>query len=788
MDSLNRKNTENTENKVEDDLGESVSARNIFSFEQNSNNNRIPDDKPKSPSVQGNGSEMNEEVVLRPCTANGEKKRIVSATFEPPRTGQIPRRNYSSNDLQNMKYSKNGTKKNKNDNMVLRLVFPEEHLNNSYNNSNYSTVNSVNDIRGNLHKRQTYSISSQNDYATPNGVGHINHAFSVGDYDYPRTPGGHSIPATPLPSTVIPDDPTPRDDKKRAFSDILTKTLSLFYALFNVTIGLAVYVADIVDGSHPTPEIFSLILVVIAGLYILFLTVHISIFMHKKRKYEDLIEKEMPEEVEMSKTADGQYQFNIVVPKIIEMGKSIKHDYCFNKDRHSTNFFLKVGAAAFCFGHLIHSGLLLGYQIVFLTADENQFYECASITTLILDFIYPFYSFLLLFFIFKYSNVIINRNIIFARFGVMHCLSSSICFWVWTIFREVLEAIDAKSYHSDYESPEERAGNISELPFELYELPMSKMDAQSSNFSPRRFTQICDYRDESIKAIYRDVSPYLYPFSVEYSILVVGVLYLVWQNIGLCEVEDENEASTSQCRTPDGNPDNTESNVVVHVDCQSSNKGLFAGFVVLIFTIVCCILYFIAVYLDDGKRAELGKTLSIGTTLAILTIMIFACLFGYYQITRLDLNSAHHNLLDDVLLFICIPAFFLNGVFSIIPAIIYNNILAYITLIVEIIQVLMQTVFILDGVRRSSNTRKLRKWKPGRELVTFLVLSNIALWLMQTFDVKAPGVRDDRYEYYGKELWTIFGHLCLPLMMFYRFHSSVCFGDIWRYAYERSGH
>jgi hypothetical protein len=61
--------------------------------------------------------------------------------------------------------------------------------------------------------------------------------------------------------------------------------------------------------------------------------------------------------------------------------------------------------AGFCFGHLIHSGLMLGYQIVYLRAEGQEFYDCASIATLLLDVLYPVYSFLQLFFIFKYSNV-----------------------------------------------------------------------------------------------------------------------------------------------------------------------------------------------------------------------------------------------------------------------------------------------------------------------------------------------------------------------------------------------
>lgn len=44
--------------------------------------------------------------------------------------------------------------------------------------------------------------------------------------------------------------------------------------------------------------------------------------------------------------------------------------------------------------------------------------------------------------------------------------------------------------------------------------------AQHINISLRRFTAICEYEDEHIKSIYSDISPYLYPFSVEFSILI----------------------------------------------------------------------------------------------------------------------------------------------------------------------------------------------------------------------------------------------------------------------------
>lgn len=101
---------------------------------------------------------------------------------------------------------------------------------------------------------------------------------------------------------------------------------------------------------------------------------------------------------------------------------------------------------------------------------------------------------------------------------------------------------------------------------------------------------------------------------------------------------------------------------------------------------------------------------------------------------------------------------------------------------------LVQTPLIIDGLRRCSNSRELRQQKPGRELITFLIVCNVALWITQTFEIKSHGLQDHRYDFYGNVLWTILGHMTLPLMMFYRFHSSVCLVDIWKSAYEPEGH
>ncbi|XP_068906055.1 proton channel OtopLc-like [Tenebrio molitor] len=674
----------------------------------------------------------------------------------------------------------------KNGNMVLQLVLPS---NSNADNGTYLTSNSFEEILGGQNKSRSISGSQQEEYSTVGTECYVNQGFTNDLSEY-----GRNFAQTPVSLASTPDQvkSTSLEDKKQNFRKHLTSILSSIYALFIVTLGLVVYISDIVLGNSPLAETFSLYLVIIALVFILYVTVDIKLYVNKRNRYNNLMEKNVAEEIEMKEVPGGDYQLNIRLPEAVKIVKQLEHHYCFSKDRHSANFYLKIGAAGFCVGHLIHSGLLLGYQILFLTSDGEAFYECATVISLVLDIFYPIYSFFLLYFIFKYSNIIINRHAAVVRFGVMHCISSSLCFWVWTILRETVEALSNHEYEE--ETTKEETSTLSEIAFytgQPVALPLTSYNKRGArvltaylNSSLRQFVGECR-NDAGLSLIYRNYSPYLYPFTVEYSILVVGVLFVIWQSIGKCK-EKEEMSSTRQCDSPIGNNDNLESNVVIHADCHSANKGLFSGIVIMVLTVVSVILFLIA--FNDSRYKEEAILINSSTSILIVVLMTITCIFAYRQITKLDVNNEHVSLLDDLLLFICIPAFFLNGIVSIIPAFLSHNGSNIALLVLEVIQVLIQTPLIIDGLRRSSNSKELRREKPGRELLTFLIVCNVAMWIMQTFEVKSHGLQDNRYEFYGEELWTILGHLCVPLMMFYRFHSSVCIVDIWKYAYESAKH
>lgn len=128
-----------------------------------------------------------------------------------------------------------------------------------------------------------------------------------------------------------------------------------------------------------------------------------------------------------------------------------------------------------------------------------------------------------------------------------------------------------------------------------------------------------------------------------------------------------------------------------------------------------------------------------------MAILILATVAAYYQISKLDINTHAISMLDDVLLFIAVPAFFLETIFSLAPAIENGSIMNMFRIGFQLIQILIQTPFIIDGMRRCANSRVLRQKKPGRELVTFLTIANVSLWLYYTFSVKTADTQDERW-------------------------------------------
>ncbi|XP_026747058.1 proton channel OtopLc-like [Trichoplusia ni] len=587
--------------------------------------------------------------------------------------------------------------------------------------------------------------------------------------------------------------PTDPEENKKQTKRYVTLVMSCMYAILIITLGLIIYLGDsFVDLQ--ISEVYSIVLCGIGMIYVLFLIIDINRYKsiavknHKiKAQHEEKVldyfrkqEEQLGSVTPGDRTPDSYRPPGMPPPVLIPN----KHEYCFSQGRHSGSFYLKMGAAGFALGHLVHSLLLLAVQVGQLMDNNIDNDECVKILQVVLDVMLPAYCFLQLYFIFKYSNVIILKAQSLAHFAFMHLIGSSLCFWISAIVRETLLSLtlyassrDSSAGYSDFSDNH----SINEHALSIDERFINVSNLYNPNCNSTA----------AISSIYENFSPYLYPFNVEFNILIVAIYYIIWSNIGNCDNEDNGSDinSTSDdnyhlCKIPTANEDNDfTSNIVIYADCHASNRGLFLGLIVMVIITGMLIIGFVFSSVGDDF-VEVGYLLNSVTRLGLHTLLLLAALIAWNQMRQLDINEHPISLLDDVLLFICLPAFFMETAFSLVATITFENIVKSIDFVVMVIQVLIQTPLIMDGLRRCSNSKKLRRKKPGREVLMFLLTANVAMWIFNTFSYKSPDSLDERYEYYGKVIWSILGHISLPLIMFYRFHSSVCFADIWDSAYK----
>ena len=101
-----------------------------------------------------------------------------------------------------------------------------------------------------------------------------------------------------------------------------------------------------------------------------------------------------------------------------------------------------------------------------------------------------------------------------------------------------------------------------------------------------------------------------------------------------------------------------------------------------------------------------------------------------------------------------------------------------------LVQTTCQTAFILDATFRRTNSLEEHKKKRGRQIVTFLLVANMTLWLLNTFQKNKAEFHPTHLEFYGVWAWTIITHVSMPLAIFYRFHSTICLFEIWKNVYK----
>lgn len=108
--------------------------------------------------------------------------------------------------------------------------------------------------------------------------------------------------------------------------------------------------------------------------------------------------------------------------------------------------------------------------------------------------------------------------------------------------------------------------------------------------------------------------------------------------------------------------------------------------------------------------------------------------------------------------------------------------------LLSLMQTSLQTLFVLNASWRKCKGAQQNRNKPGREMVTFLLVANMSLWFIYTLIKSRAGFRPTHLDFYGVWAWTVITHVSMPLAIFYRFHSTICLFEIWKSVYKTKEH
>lgn len=284
----------------------------------------------------------------------------------------------------------------------------------------------------------------------------------------------------------------------------------------------------------------------------------------------------------------------------------------------------------------------------------------------------------------------------------------------------------------------------------------------------------------------QNASPFLFPCTIEYSLICACILFEMWKKI-------KSVSTIQRSRRSSKKPMIDKNQYQLSVDCSRAHRGMFAGILTIVLTIISLIMYFVLVE-DIEFKAMAGFEVTI-TEIILYGLTSAAVVAAMYRMRDLKFckNKDSGMGMDCTLLLLAQSGVYIYCLFSIIGSHFayqlekegeYGSLHGLVAEVFSLTQTSLQTIFILNAWWRRCKGSQQNRLKPGREIITFLLVANMSLWFINTLIKQRASFRPSHLEFFGTWAWTIITHVAMPLAIFYRFHSTICLFEIWKTTYK----
>lgn len=190
-----------------------------------------------------------------------------------------------------------------------------------------------------------------------------------------------------------------------------------------------------------------------------------------------------------------------------------------------------------------------------------------------------------------------GKHKVIARFGLMHMVATNLCEWLYTLVEETKHEIWHLS-HLDHHHASANGHPTHEAiqsPYNENVVFNSTMNAtdgaahhllRRSVISASQKYQDCQ-RTNIMGSLVQNASPFLFPCTIEYSLICAVILFEMWKKVR--SIPEINKTRRSSLK-PGAH---VKSAYHFSIDCSKAHRGMFAGIVVIVLTIICLIMYFV---------------------------------------------------------------------------------------------------------------------------------------------------------------------------------------------------
>nr|CAH0099300.1 unnamed protein product [Daphnia galeata] len=554
-------------------------------------------------------------------------------------------------------------------------------------------------------------------------------------------------------------------------SNALLTVISALYAKLLVVMGLAFPMTEVISNHVPSFSYLGFYLYLYFGSIAYFFFVFFTMLKNRAAKGNRYFGCGSMKPIKVLfelKQMNNNYQFEDSPSRTIDnMGT-----------QNYGSFYLRIGAVAFGVGSMIYSGLEFAQ---YFESDPGS--ECHNILMAVTPAARMIFTFIQMYFIFLNAKMAVYcKPRAIAYFGLMHVVATNLCVWLNVIIEETKHEILHQFSHQESNGHYNHNTQSTTVQYSEMKLEYGGFVAESDALTDNSLVDECK-RSEMMGNVVQDASQFLFPCAIEYSLICAAILYIMWKNVSMSE-----DGAIYVRSNSGGSAVGRRSRHQYSVDCAKANKGLFAGIFVLVGIIISLVLFY-ALINNDNFRALAIMEVAVSRLLLFCAAFI-ATIIGIYQIRELEFDSSRHFGLDAVLLVVAQVGLMAYKIFTVIACCYSiksddgNSTLVLLSALAAILQAVAQTLFILDASRRHTYTADQQSRKPGREVVTFLLMCNFAMWSVNTLEKSRADANPLQLEFFGMWPWIIIMNVSMPLTIFFRFHSTVVLCEIWKRCYK----